>query len=186
MRNISFIAITGLLILVGCSVGCSSKEVKKEVKLFAAGEKAQVGDLSYAVVDTQFATTLGGSDPATQRLPKDRFVMVQVAVSNGGATEVPIPGMTLVDDAGQTYPELADGVGVTKWLGMVRKVGPTETEQGIVLFDAPAKHFRIRLTDELDEDVSIDVPLSYVHEQMRDMGSTAPVEQAPITIPPKR
>ncbi len=182
MRYLAVISLTAMVFLAGCS----GKEVKKEAKIFAAGEKAQVADLSYVVIDTQFATTLGGNDPATQRTPKDRFVMVQVAVSNGGSNESNIPGMTLIDDAGQVYPELADGTGVTKWLGMVRKVGPTETEQGIVLFDAPAKHFRLRLTDDIEDDISIDVPLSYVHEQMRDMGNVAPTESAPITIPPKR
>lgn len=179
MRYISLIFVPAVLFLAGCS----SSTPKKEARIFSAGEKAAVGDLNYAVVDTQFANVLG-TDPATQRTPKDRFVMVQIAVSNAGNKDSAIPVMTLVDDAGQTYSELADGTGVARWLGVIRKVGPTQTEQGVVLFDAPAKHFRLRLTDELDDDISIDMPLSFIHEQMRDM-TAAPPDSNVIAVPKK-
>jgi hypothetical protein len=158
------ISITFLLTLL---TGCSSAP-KKESKLFAAGERVTIGKLSYAVVDTTFAPTLGEAG-VNQRTPQRRFVMVQVSVSNGGAEEASVPGMTIVDDSGETYPELADGTGVSHWLGVVRKVAPAQTEQGTVLFDAPARHFRLRLTDETEDDISIDVPLSFIHELQENM-----------------
>jgi hypothetical protein len=47
-------------------------------------------------------------------------------------------------------------------------VGPTQTEDGNVVFDAPAKHYRIRLTDDFAPDeVAVDMPLSFIHEQMQ-------------------
>jgi hypothetical protein len=163
--------------------GCSSTPAKKEAKIFPAGEKAQVGSLVYSVVDTQFAPVLG-EDPTNQRTPQNRFVIVQISVSNSGTTEQNIPALTLVDDQGQTYPELVDGTGVAKWMGVIRKVGSAQTEAGEILFDAPAKHYRLRLTDELDDDVSIDIPLSYIHEEMKDMKTTQ--DASPMIDIPKK
>lgn len=155
--------------------GCSS-EPKKVVKVFPAGEKAQVGALVYSVVDSQVLPRLG-DDPATARTPTNRFLLVRVAVSNAGNTESPIPAMTLIDDSGQSYTELADVQGVTQWLGVIRKVGVGETEQGSVVFDAPARHYKLKVTADLDpEEVSIDIPLTFIHEQLNDIPSGPPTE----------
>jgi hypothetical protein len=160
---------------------CSSSE-KKDVKVFGAGEKASVGPLTYAVVDTQIFPQLG-DDPTTARNPVNRFYVVQLSVSNSSNADVPIPALTLVDDSGQTYSELGDGTNVPNWLGVIRKVGSGDTELGNIVFDAPSKHYRLRLTDDLDaSDVSIDIPLSFVHEQMRDVTTTSS-EPAPVVTP---
>ena len=175
MRRLVFLFIPALIFMSGCS-----GTPKKEAKIFSAGEKATVGNLSYSVIDTQFAPSLG-EDAASQRTPQNRFVMVQISVSNSGSADAVIPGMTLVEDSGQSYHELADGTGVPRWLGVVRKVGSTQTEAGVVLFDAPAKHFRLRLTDELEDEVSIDVPLNFIHEEMHDL-KTSP-DSGVIAVP---
>ncbi len=115
-------------------------------------------------------------------MPQHRFYAVQLVVSSGNNTEVPIPAMSLVGDDGKTYAELADGTGLTHWLGVVRHVAPAQTERGVVLFDAPAAHYKLRLTEELDpEDVYIDLPLNFVHEQMNNesgVGGGASAEAA--------
>jgi hypothetical protein len=166
MRAVIFL--TSALIVSFAVTGCSSGS-KKQSSVYPAGEKAPIGSLVYNVVDTEIFTRLG-EDASSARTPQNRFVVVHVSISNSGSEETPIPGMTLVDDAGQNFPELADGKNVPSWLGVVRKVGAAQTEQGNIVFDAPAKHYRLRLTDELDEkEVSIDVPLSFIHEQIRDM-----------------
>jgi hypothetical protein len=90
--------------------------------------------------------------------------------------------MTLVDDSGKSYPELADGNGVLHWLGVVRRISPAQTERGVVVFDAPAAHYKLKLTDEADpEDVYIDLPLSFVHEQMSN--EDTPVGNGPEITP---
>ena len=119
----------------------------------------------YSVIDTRILPQIG-EDPISVRTPQNRFFLVQVAVSNSSSQDQPIPGLTLVDDAGQQYAELADGTGVPNWLGVVRKVGGAQTEQGAILFDAPAQHYRLRLTDETDaSEVAIDLPLNFQSEQ---------------------
>jgi hypothetical protein len=154
--------------------GCANRGEKKEVKVYPAGDKAVVGPLSYTVVDTQMLLRLG-DDPDTARNAQNRFVLVKLAVSNSANAEQPIPAMTLIDDAGQIYPELADGSNVPDWLGVIRKVPPAQTGQGTVIFDAPAKHYRLKLTDDTtNDDIAIDIPLTFIHEQMQSGAVASP------------
>jgi len=170
------------LVTTGCSMFSSKKN---EPVIYAAGDKATVGPLIYNVTDTEVTQQLG-DDPSNERTPQDRFFLVKVSISNSGPDDQTIPAMTLVDDEGHNYTELSDGTGVQHWLGVVRKVRPTQTEQGVVLFDAPTKHYRLRLNDPLDEkEIAIDVPLNFVHEQLRGV-ETSPVAPAPapLQLPP--
>jgi hypothetical protein len=151
----------------------------RQTKVYPAGEKATVDKLTYAVIDTQIHPRLGEEQNA--RFPQNRFYAVQLAVSSGASTEVLIPAMTLVDDSGKTYTELADGSGLQHWLGVVRRVSPGQTERGEILFDAPAAHYKLKLTDETDaDDVFIELPLNFVNEQMSHEAAgndiVAPVE----------
>jgi hypothetical protein len=168
------------LLATGCSSGA-----KKESQTFPAGEKVTVGPLVYNVVDNQILTQLG-DDATTARTPRNRFYVMAISVSNSSSEDEPIPGLTLVDDAGKEYPEAADGTNVPNWLGVVRKVGGAQTEHGNILFDAPAQHYRLRLTDEADaREFSIDVPLTYVNEQLKQVPTTSQPENQPIVIPQK-
>jgi hypothetical protein len=180
--RISFLSLAAISLAAVVTTGCSSS--KKEPVIYAAGDKATVGPLVYNVTDTEVTQQLG-DDPAKERTAQDRFFLVKVSVSNSSADDQPIPAMTLVDDEGHSYTELADGNGVPNWLGVVRKVRPTQTEQGVVVFDAPTKHYHLRLNDPLDEkEIAIDVPLSFVHEQLRSV-DTAPGPPAELPVPKK-
>jgi hypothetical protein len=182
--SISFSAV--LMVTVLFAVGCSSAP-KKESQVFPAGEKVTVGPLVYSVIDSQVLTQLG-DDASTARTPQNRYYVMTVSVSNSSSEDVPVPGLTLVDDAGKEYPEVADGANVPNWLGVVRKAGGAQTEQGNILFDAPAQHYRLRLTDETDSnELSIDVPLTYVHEQLKEVPPTSQSNAVqPFVIPDKK
>jgi hypothetical protein len=109
-------------------------------------------------------------DDAQPRVPKERFLLVQVAVTNSSNVDNPIPAIELVSDSGKTYDELADGTGVPNWLGIIRHVPAGLTERGEVLFDAPAAHYKLKFSDEAaDTEVMVDLPLSYMHERMDDV-----------------
>ena len=179
VRDSILCAFVTALLLTGA---CSSAP-QRQTRVFGQGEKVQVARLTYSIVDVQIQPTLPGPDGANPRVPKERFYTVQISVSNGGNEDTPIPGLALVDDAGHVYNEVPDGSGVTRWLGMVRRVSPGQTEEGAVLFDAPAAHYKLRLTDETDADQTYsDVPLSFVHEVVS--GSTAAETPLP-TVPPR-
>jgi hypothetical protein len=170
-----------LLSSLGVLAGCSSK---KDVTVSPAGEKVPVGPLTYSVIDTEVLPKLG-DDPATARTPKDRFYLITIAISNARNDDASIPGLNLVDDSGHEYAELADGADVPNWLGVLRKVAGNQTERGNIVFDAPAQHYKLRLTEETDpKQVFIDVPLNYLHEQLRDSAQTpSDSAQTPIAAP---
>lgn len=176
LRAPSLACISVFLVLAGCSPGAPER---KSIT-FAAGDKASVDKLTYNIIDTQILPRLG--DETNPRIPQNRFYVVQVSVSNGGNSDLAVPGMSLIDDSGKPYEELLDGAGLPHWLGVTRKVQANQTEQGTVLFDAPAGHYKLRLTDDTDEnDVYVDIPLSFAHEQMQNETQSTSETVAPPT-----
>ena len=166
--------------LAGCS-NSSTTTRTDENRVVPAGEKATAGHLSYSVIDSQILTQLG--DEANPRVPKDRFILIQIAVTNSSNVDNPIPAVELVGDSGQVYNELTDGSGISGWLGLIRHVGPGQTERGYLAFDAPAAHYKIRFSDEsTDVEVLADLPLSYSHEKIND--SIIPVAEIPDSTGP--
>jgi hypothetical protein len=164
MRNFTYLVVTGLLLaLAGCS-SIDSPNASEQVRVVQAGEKAPAGHLTYSVLDSQILTQLQAD---TTRVPKDRFIVVQIAVSNSGNTDANIPGVTLESDSGATYNELTDGNGVQGFLGVLRHVGPGQTTRGAIVFDAPAAHYRLRFADEnAENEILADLPLTYAHEKV--------------------
>jgi hypothetical protein len=163
--------------------GCASISSKNEPTIYAAGDKATAGTLVYNLADAEKMQQLG-DDPANPRTAKDRFYLIKLSISNSGSDEQPIPAMSLVDDAGQTYTESSNGTGVANWLGVVRKVGPAQTESGYLIFDAPVRHYRLRLNDPLDEkEVAIDLPVGFVRDSTKVLQSNTP--EAPGEFPRK-
>lgn len=161
---ISALPIVAVLALAGCSSNAPDPN-KTEVRTVPAGEKAAVGHLTYAIVDSQIVPQLG--DSSNPRIPKDRFVVLQIAVTNSSNVDNPIPAVELVGDDGKEYTELSDGSGVSNWLGMVRHVEAGQTERGAVAFDAPAAHYKVRFTDEsMNNEIMADLPLSFAHENL--------------------
>lgn len=157
------------------SGGCGNAP-KKEVKTYQSGEKAQSGPLYYSVIDTQVQPSLADGS----RTPRNRFYLVQVSVFNSGNQPVSIPSFTLVDDSGQAYNELADGQGIANWMGVLRKLPPAQTQQGMIAFDAPAKHYRLKITDDLDDtQVYLDLPLHFLHDGVGGGAMASDASSAP-------
>lgn len=165
------------LLSSSCGVGA-----KPDAKIFQSGEKAFVDRVSFSVVDSQTLPKLeeGGED----RIPTNRFYIVQISVFNGGNADYTVPTLALVDDAGQSIPELADGKGVQRWVGVSRKVSPGETLQGNIAFDAPVKHYKLLISGEfVDAAVYVDMPVSFVHER-NEFTTPEPKKPADIAIQP--
>lgn len=98
------------------------------------------------------------------RTPRDRYFIIRLSVANSGSSDTRIPSFEVVDDAGNSYPEQADGSGVDKWFGLSRILRVAEAEQGAILFDVPPKHYKLRVADEADNFVYIDIPFNLLSE----------------------
>ncbi len=155
------------LLFVSCKTGSHAGEIGQ----FRLGEPAQIGSLVYTVLDTQWMVSLGKAPE--ERVPANRFFIVSVTAANpDGNHDETVPGLELVDDAGQNYMELGDGQGVPEWLGLSRRVHPKVTLAGNVIFDVPPKHYRLKITDESQQRYAwVDIPFS--------LGTPAPRVDSP-------
>jgi Domain of unknown function (DUF4352) len=125
------------------------------------GEKVPIGPLTYTVVDSSWKTQLG--DVLKQRLPEQRFLLLEISVTNGGGSEHSVPFLQIENTNGQTYMESQNGDGVDNWLGVLRTLAPGETQQGQILFDVPLTSYRLRVPDgngpDLEKYAWIAIPL---------------------------
>jgi hypothetical protein len=157
----SLTAVCAAFLLIACS------RAHHPVSVYNIGEKATVGHMVYTVFETQWLTQL--PQQPTPRIPKNRFFLVRLSAVNGGGGDVMLPEMTIEDDNGNAFQALNNGEGIPQWIGSLRKVPPAEAAQGNVVFDAPPRHYRLRVTDENgDESALVDIPLSFNSEVPRE------------------
>ncbi len=134
----------GLLLPLICLVsGCSKGAPAQSV--YPMGERAVIGTLSYNVVQTVWKSQLG--ELFNLRSPQNRFLLITLSATNGGASDVALPFFTLEGPNGKEVKELENGEGVDNWFGLLRTLKPAENHQGIIVFDAPLTSYRLRLTD---------------------------------------
>jgi hypothetical protein len=157
MRRVAFLCLLGT-----CLAGCGGDSAA--IRTYGTGERVPTGALVYSVYDTHWYLTLG--PPASPRVPVNRFLVVRMNISNNGATESSVPTLSLIDDDGQVINELADGTGVPDWMGTIRKIRPVESEKGTIAFDAPPRHYKLRVADESDQIVAyINLPLTVTTDE---------------------
>jgi hypothetical protein len=150
-------AVVAALLLNACSNRVS------QVHTYSLGEKAELGHIIYTVYETQWLPQFGGGHAA--RVPQHRFFLVRMTAVNSSGADLIVPNATIEDDKGNSYPELRDGEGVPTWIGYLRRVKPAESAQGNLLFDAPPAHYKVRITDENEENQAyFDIPLSFAGE----------------------
>ena len=78
---------------------------------------------------------------------------------------------------------MSDGESVPQWVGYVRRIKPADTLNGNVVFDVPARHYRLEVADEMDEKKAIvDIPLSFNTEEVPLQVPGAP-QTAPQPLP---
>ena len=127
----------------GCLVACHNPDAARVD--YNMGEKVPIGPLTYTVVDSSWKTQLG--DGLKNRQPEQRFLLLEISVTNGGGSEHSVPFLQLQSYNGQTYMESENGDGVDNWFGVLRTLAPGETQQGQILFDVPLTSYRLRVPD---------------------------------------
>ena len=148
-------AAVALVALTACS-----REGPSPARAYALGQQAEAGHLVYTAYEGQWLPQIGEGIGA--RVPQHRFFEIRLSAANNGAADAIVPNATLEDDSGRTYEELNDGNGVPAWLGFVRRARAGETLDGMILFDVPPQHYRLRVSEESGErGALIDIPLSF-------------------------
>jgi hypothetical protein len=166
-------AVFDLLLVAGCSSGPDKS------RTFAMGERVELGHIIYTVFETEWMTQIGSGLDA--KVPQNRFFLVRLSAANSGSADVLVPNMSVVDDNGNAYPELPNGEGVPHWLGILRQAKPAEAAQGNVVFDAPPRHYKLRLTDDNEQKTAfVDLPLTFSAETPELPMPNTEKEQIPI------
>jgi Domain of unknown function (DUF4352) len=158
-RSLLSVPLLAAIFLASCGDG----ERSFPVRTFNMGEKVELGHIIYQVFETQWLTHIG--EGADARVPQHRFFLVRLSAVNSGGADVVVPTMTIQDDSGTTYNEVSEGTGVPNWAGYLRNVKPADSVMGNVLFDAPPRHYKLRIADETGDRASmIDIPLRFDSE----------------------
>lgn len=131
--------------------GCSNASVEIPIEsgpgmIYQMGQGVQLGTLTYNVLETNWKSQLGGGPSA--RIPKNRYLLVKLTITNGAGQTSSVPEMALVNAAGQSFQEITEGVeSVPKWLGVLRNLAPVQTDEGIVVFDVPLGAYKLQVSD---------------------------------------
>lgn len=171
LRSICISAATALCVfLSGCSTAGSG------TKVYQMGQRAEAGSIVYILLEARWKTQLG--EAAGARIPRHRFLLLRVSVTNGSPKEAGIPLMALIAPGGEVYNELTDGEGVFDWLGMLRHLQPVESVAGWVLFDVPRGNYRLRVSDDAFDPAAVKAALIEV-----PLGFEAPSDYLPESKP---
>lgn len=167
VSSLQFLGLVALffpaVLISGC--GNASIEAAKDTipsVTYQMGQGVQLGTLTYNVMETNWKSQLGGGPAA--RIPKNRFLLVKLTITNGGGKTSTIPEMALRNAAGLSFQEMTDGVeSVPKWLGVLRNLEPIQTEEGIVVFDVPLGAYKLQLSTDSEtgpeKKALIEIPL---------------------------
>jgi hypothetical protein len=157
----SIVSISATAVAALILSACGSRP--SQVRTYSMGEKVEIGHLIYTVFETRWLPQIGEGTAA--RIPENRFFLVRVNATNSGSAQTTVPNFTIEDDAGNSFSELTNGTGVPQWIGFLREVRPAESAQGNVVFDAPPRHYKLRVSDESTErSALVDIPLSFGSE----------------------
>jgi hypothetical protein len=186
--NVAMLAAACALALSGCQKSAAPERVG------AMGAPLAVGQLTYTAVETEWRDSIETSK--VPRIPKDRFLLVNVSVLNASSEQKAAPLLQVVDAKGGVHPEIDDGDGVTDWMGYLRLLQPRESRTGRLLFDVPQGACKLRVSSggdpETEQTALIDLPLQINSEMPRVPGATGfgGVESAPQlpepVAPPKK
>lgn len=153
-----------IVIMVAALAGCSSQENGSSAsngKTYMMGAPAVAGPLTFTVLHSSWTENLETVDGMATA--KNRFLVLELSITNGGPEEAAVPLLFLVDEKGKETMEEQKMAGVQSWLGLMRAVKPLETMSGKIIFDVPLANYKLKVTSggdpEKEVEAFVDVPL---------------------------
>jgi hypothetical protein len=175
--HVAMFAAACALALSGCQRSAPPERVG------AMGAPLAVGQLTYTAVETEWRDSIESSKGP--RIPKNRFLLINVTVLNASSEQKAAPLLQVVDAKGEVHPEISEGDGVTDWMGYLRLLQPRESRSGRLLFDVPQGACKLRVSSggdpETEQTALIELPLQFNSEVPRAPGESGfgGVESAP-------
>ncbi len=158
-RQLALPAMVLILVCAVFTIGCHKARDTSFIGTFRMGERVQLGPLVYQVLESDWRNELGSGG----RTPKERYVFMKMSITNSSSSAVSVPAFT-IEGGGKTFTELSEDMDkVDNWLGLLRNISPSQTEQGWIVFDAPMTAYKLVVTDggEVGKETSahIDIPV---------------------------
>jgi hypothetical protein len=183
MRELRYLVLLAVTFSAALLTSCGDDEKVSPVRTFSMGERITLGHIVYVVYETQWLTHLG--DGAEAHVPQNRYFLIRMSAVNGSNKDFIVPNFSIEDDNGTSYPELGgdQATGVPQYIGYLRKVKPAESAQGHALFDAPPRHYKLKIMDEDSEKMAyVDIPLSFTSEspEVPQVGDTKKDQPKPV------
>ena len=126
------------------------------------GDRAVAGPITYSGLTAEYRTEL----PEAKEPQKNRYLVIFLSATNGGGEEVMLPHTRLIAADGTEYPELTEIEGMSQWMGVLRRVAPSSTEQGYVVFDVPVAAYKLQVSSggdpEKEQIAHIEIPTKIV------------------------
>jgi len=146
------------MILIGASCGGTAKPISQH----RLGEKVAVGSITYSALTADYRQQIAGAkDPV-----KDRYLVIFLSATNGTSQVATLPHTRLIAANGKEIPELTEIDGFPQWLGLLRTVSASGTEQGYVVFDAPVGTYKLQVSSggdpEKEQLAQIEIPANLV------------------------
>lgn len=158
-------------------------KIKLASKTYKMGERAAVGLLTYNILEANYYSQLG--EQGRIKMPEKRFLIIRLSITNGGAAEAELPLFRLIDGSGAEIGEVQQAEFIPGWMGMIRKVGPTQTEEGRILFDVSPKPYKLEITDGAEpgkeQTAYVEIPIDFETSE----GTTAAPQQGLPQAPTK-
>jgi len=185
--NAAVLAAICFLVLLGCQKGAAPERVGN------MGTPLGVGPLTYTAVDTEWRDSIESSNGP--RIPKNKFLLLNLTVANSSSEQKAAPLLQIVDSKGEVHPEIAEGDGVTDWMGYLRLLAAHESRSGRLLFDVPQGACKLRISSggdpEQEQTALIDIPLQLNSEAPRAPGASGfggveGVPQLPVPVTPAK
>jgi hypothetical protein len=175
MRHRAFgLIVLALVLFVSLAVLSGCSRIRHEDRVVAMGTAVAVGQLTYTAIESEWRETLESTNG--QRIPRNRYLLINVSVANNAPEEKAAPLLQLEDAKGQVYPEISEGGGVPEWLGYLRLLQTKETRSGRLLFDVPQGAYKLRVSSggepENEQTALIEIPFQLGSEVQS--GSSTP------------
>ena len=157
-RFVSAAVLMTVLCAAGTLSSCRKTRDASFIGTFRMGERVQIGPLVYQVLEAEWRNELG----AGGRAPKDRYLFVRLSVTNSGGSTIAAPALT-IEGGGKSYSEVTENTDkVDNWLGLLRNVAASQSEQGWIVFDAPMAAYKLVLVEgEVGQEkiAHVDIPV---------------------------
>lgn len=151
-------SILSAVALSALCLSCGGDPAALKTNVYRMGDRALAGSVTYVGLTADYRTELpGAKDPM-----KNRYLVIFLSATNGGGEEVILPHTRLISTDGSEIPEVTEIEGFPQWMGVLRRVAPSSTEQGYVVFDVPVGAYKLQVSSggdpEKEQIAQIEIP----------------------------